>query len=274
MKIVRHRLYKDDGAPYPFVPSPNKGGNVEHRYLVMHYTAAPNSEAAIRALTNRKRKASAHVVIGGDGSITQLVSFHRVAWHAGASSWEGLNGLNQYSLGIELDNAGRLERHGEKWRAWFGGEYDTTDVIEAVHKNQAAPSGWHIFTPEQIEVALELSSLLVERYGLLDIVGHDDISPGRKVDPGPAFPMASFRASVLGRAEDEAIHYETATNLNIRTGPGTHYGKIVDSPLPTGTPVEILDQQGSWRFVDVLDTIDDVMDLQGWVHGRYLKRMA
>nr|NIS68464.1 N-acetylmuramoyl-L-alanine amidase [Pseudomonadota bacterium] len=263
-----------DGTSYPYVPSPNTGGKVEHRYLVIHYTAAPNSEAAIRTLTNPEARASAHVVIGRDGSITQLVPFDRVAWHAGASSWEGLSGLNRYSLGIEIDNAGKLERHGKKWRAWFGREYDGTAVLEAMHKNETRPAGWHLFAPEQIEAALELSSLLVRRYGLIDLVGHDDISPGRKVDPGPAFPMESFRSRVLGRAQDEPVYYETTTNLNIRTGPGTRHEKIIDRPLPTGTRVEALDQQGSWRLVDVLGTVNGVMDLQGWVHGRYLRRVV
>jgi N-acetylmuramoyl-L-alanine amidase len=274
MKILRHRLYRDDGSPYPFVPSPNRGGEVDHKYVVIHYTAAPNSEAAIRTLTNPKRKASAHVVIGRDAKITQLVSFHRIAWHAGASSWDGLIGLNRYSLAIELDNAGKLQRHGEKWRAWFGREYKSTEVIEAVHKNDTKPAGWHIFAPEQIEAALELSTVLMERYGIVDVIGHEDIAPGRKIDPGPAFPMASFRSRVLGRSEDEAVYYETITNLNIREGPGTHYKRIIDSPLPTGTRVELLDQQGSWRLADVPETIDGIMDLQGWVHGRYLKRVV
>ena len=71
----------------------------------------------------------------------------------------------------------------------------------------------------------------------------------------------------------EDVRYETTTNLNIRTGPGTQYQKIIDSPLPTGTHVEVLDQQGSWCLVDVLDPINDIMDLQGWVHGRYLRRV-
>ncbi len=274
MKIIRHRLHKDDGKPYPFVPSPNKGGKAEPKYLVMHYTATPDLEVAIRSLINPKRKASAHLVIGRDGSITQLVPFDRVAWHAGASSWDGLKGLNQYSLGIELENAGKLQRQGEKWRAWFGGVYDRDDVIEAIHRNETNPAGWHIFTREQIEAALELSIVLVEHYSLLDLVGHDDISPGRKIDPGPAFSLSGFRSNVLGLAADGASQYETMTNLNIRTGPGTHYEKIIDNPLPSGTRVELLDHQGSWRRVDVLDTVDGDMDLQGWVHGRYLRRVV
>jgi len=274
MKIVNHRLFQDDEEPYPFVHSPHSGGEVVHEYLVMHYTAGQSAEGAVSWLTNPASKAAAHLVIGRDGSITQLVPFDTIAWHAGRSAWEDRVGLNRYSLGIELDNAGRLTRHGNRWRAWFGSEYRDSEVIEAVHKHETDPYGWHIYTPEQIEVALEVGSLLVTHYNLRDVVGHDDIAPRRKSDPGPAFPMHSFRARLLGRQEDKEIPYETTTHLNIRTGPGTQHPTIPGSPLPPGSRVEILDRQGSWALVDVLDVVNDIMDMQGWVHTRYLKRTA
>jgi N-acetylmuramoyl-L-alanine amidase len=270
MKILRHRLVEDDNEPYPYVASPNVGGQLLHRYLIIHYTAGPNADVAINSLTNPHRPVSAHLVIGRDGSLTQLVPFNRVAWHAGASRWLGLEGLNQYSIGIELDNAGKLERHGDKWRAWFGFEYDPADVVEAVHQNGGGLAGWHLYSAEQLETCLAVSRLLVNRYGLQDVLGHDEIAPWRKIDPGPAFPMRSFRAAVFGRAEDESRRYATTANLNIRIGPGTEHETLPGSPLPEGTCVEILDTQGSWCFVDVLDTVEGLMDLQGWVHGRYL----
>ncbi|NBC16559.1 MAG: N-acetylmuramoyl-L-alanine amidase, partial [Bacteroidetes bacterium] len=135
------------------------------------------------------------------------------------------------------------------------------------------PRGWHLFTPAQLEAAIEVATLLVNKYDLLDVVGHDDIAPHRKVDPGPAFPSRSFRARVMGRAADAPPVHATTTHLNIRTGPGTQHEKLEGSPLPPETRVEVLDTQAEWRFVDVLDEVDDVMDLQGWVHGRYLRRM-
>ncbi len=274
MKIVRHRLCKEDGTAYPFTASSNKGGKVQHEYLIMHYTAGRSAESSVRWFTNASAKASAHLVIGRDGGITQLVPFDTVAWHAGRSSWEGRRGLNGFSLGIELDNAGPLVRHGNRWRAWFGVEYEDDDVIEVVHKHETTPRGWHVFPPEQIEVALEVASLLVQRYSLRDVVGHDDIAPGRKKDPGPAFPMESFQSHVLGRAGDEEVQYEATTRLNIRTGPGTQYETIPGSPLPQGTRVEIVAQQESWRRVDVLEASNDTSDMEGWVHGRYLRRVA
>ena len=112
----------------------------------------------------------------------------------------------------------------------------------------------------------------MRHYGLRDVLGHDDVSPGRKSDPGPAFPMESFRARVLGRHENERSGSlaQVTTALNIRTGPGSAYEKLPESPLPAGTKVEVLGEQGPWRQVLVLDLIHGEMDLEGWVHGRYL----
>lgn len=273
MRIIDHCLYKDNDTAYPFRSTENQGGSVQHEYLVMHFTAGRSAESSINWLTNPQAKASAHVVVGRDGSITQLVPFNRVAWHAGSSTWQGRVGLNQYALGIELDNAGRLTKQGGRWRAWFGQEYEDSEVMEAIHKHETESSGWHIYTPVQIEAALELASLLVNHYNLHDVIGHDDIAPKRKSDPGPAFPMSSFRSRVMGRFEEQPMQYVTTTALNIRSGPGSQYAALAGSPLPNQTRVEVLSESGSWRFVDVLEQVNGIMDLQGWVHSRYLQRM-
>ncbi|MEX2570993.1 MAG: N-acetylmuramoyl-L-alanine amidase [Gemmatimonadota bacterium] len=273
MKVLRHRLQTDDGEAVSFRRSPNVGGALDPKYLVMHYTAGRSAADSIAWLTNSEARASAHLVIGRDGSITQLVAFDRVAWHAGASSWEGVVGLNGHSIGIELDNAGRLTRQGGRWRAWFGDTYPDDEVMEAVHKHESEPSGWHTYTPEQLDAALHVSRTIVSKYGLRDIIGHDDISPHRKSDPGPAFPMANFRARIFGRLEDELPLYETTVALNIRTGPGTHFDKLPASPLPTGTSLDVLGAEGTWRLVDVVDPTDGEPDIQGWVHGGYLRRV-
>jgi len=273
MKILNHRLHQDDGTPFPFERSPNQGGEVEHELLVMHYTAGRSAGSSVAWLTNPASRASAHLVIGRDGSITQLVAFNRVAWHAGVSSWLARSGVNQFSLGIELDNAGALTRHDGRWRAWFGQEYEPPEVIEAVHKHQTEPKGWHLFTEPQLEAAVEVAALLVGRYGLREVVGHEDVAPHRKEDPGPVFPLSSFRSKVLGRQENEPEVHETTTSLNIRQGPGTEFATLPRSPLPPGTRVEILEAQERWRFVEVLAPAGEAADLQGWVHGGFLRRV-
>ena len=121
MKIIDHRLHQDDGTPVTFKASPNIGDAVKPEYIVIHYTAGGNAKGAVGWLCNPASKVSAHLVIGRDGSVTQLVPFDRVAWHAGISQWEGRTGLNAYSIGIELDNAGRLVRKEDGWMAAFGG---------------------------------------------------------------------------------------------------------------------------------------------------------
>ena len=272
MEIINHRLFKKSGDPYAFVESPNRSRGLKPEYLVIHYTAGRNAKETIEWFMKSEAASSAHLVIGKDGSITQLVSFDEVAWHAGVSSWEDRVGLNKYSIGIELDNAGSLKRHGSRWIAWFGDEYDDDEVIEAVHKNESVPRGWNIYPPDQIEAAVEVGSLLVNHYGLRDVVGHDDIAPTRKTDPGPAFSMDSYRARLMGRKVDQETRFVTTTHLNIRSGPGTQFDTISGKPLPPGTSVEILDRAGTWAQVDVLDDVGGIMDLQGWVHMRYLKR--
>lgn len=272
MKVVRHRLFQSDDTAYDWRASPNHGGRLDPEYLVMHYTAGASLDESVSWLAQKASKASAHVTIGRDGRIVQQVPFDTVAWHAGASVWEGHVGLNRNSIGIELDNAGRLVHQGNKWRAWFGKLYDADEVLEATHKHESSPSGWHLYTPVQLEVALELATFLVQRYHLKDVIGHEDISPGRKADPGPAFPLESFRSRVLGRREERPPAYRAMSVLNVRTGPGTQHATVPGSPLPAGTRVEIVRQQDSWRLVDVLDEINGITDLQGWVHHRFLER--
>jgi N-acetylmuramoyl-L-alanine amidase len=273
MKIVNHRLCEDDGTPCNFVRSPNRGGTIEAEYLVMHYTAGRSAESSVNWLINPNANASAHVVIGADGSISQLVAFNRKAWHAGKSRWGGKTGLNGFSIGIELDNPGVLSKRNGGWFTHWGDRVDGSNVVEAVHKNGGPMRGWHAYSGLQLERAIEVASVLARHYDLKDILGHEDVSPGRKTDPGPAFPMDSFQSRVLGRIEEEPEVFKTITNLNIRRGAGTHYDKLSVSPLPTGTKLEVIATQGSWRLVDVLDTINNETDVQGWVHGRYITRL-
>jgi len=273
MKIIDHRLAKDDGTPFPFVATPNVGRKVDPRYLVIHYTAGRSAGESIRHLATKKAGASAHIVIGRDGAITQMVPFDRVAWHAGESRWEGVVGLNSHSIGIELDNAGWMKRGANgKWISCFGAAYPDAEVSEAVHRNEKKARGWHEYTPRQIEAAQELSRVLVRSYGIRDVIGHDDISPGRKQDPGPLFPMESFRNKVMRKRDEQPDVFAATEELNLRHGPGS--GEPLVEVLPMGTRVDVLEESGSWRRIRVLDIVHGRDDLHGWVHGGYLARPA
>lgn len=274
MKIVNHRLVRADGSPMPFVASPNQGGVLRPEYLVIHYTAGSSAEGAIAWFRNPQAQAAAHLVIARDGAITQMVPFNRIAWHAGKSLWDGRSGLNGFSIGIELDNAGRLERVGSRWvSAVSKRTYPDDDVLLANHRHDrpgTPPSGWHEYTEAQIEACLAVGLLLMQRYNLKDVLGHEDIAPGRKTDPGPAFPMASYRARLLGRHEDQPEVVLTTTALNIRGGPGTEHAALPGSPLPAGTRLAVEEKQAVWWRVEVLDaTSDDAAE--GWVHSRFLR---
>jgi N-acetylmuramoyl-L-alanine amidase len=199
MKIANHRLI--DGETVTFVGTANQSAGIRPLYLVMHYTAGLGLDGAVAWLRNPAAKASAHLVIGRDGRIVQMVAFNRRAWHAGLSRWGDIEGLNAYAIGIELDNAGRLQRRGDG--AWVhpvsGRVVPASEVIEAQHKAEPRPAGWHAFTEPQLSAAEAVARVLHDRYGFIDVLGHDDIAPGRKVDPGPAFPMGSFATQVMGR---------------------------------------------------------------------------
>lgn len=267
---------KLDRQSCEFVESPNNSGKFTESLpdtIVIHYTAGSSADSSVATLVNPRVKASAHLVIGRDGSATQLVPFDTIAWHAGKSAWADRAGLNKYSIGIELDNAGRLTKAGDQYTSWFGRTYPQEEVVRAVHRNEEQPSYWHRFTEDQITRTYEICSLLIEQYDIKTILGHEEISPGRKVDPGPAFPLDKLRDKLLhSDRRDEAEEEETtelsnpgvvtASLLNIRSGP-TVSNQTISNPLQKGTVVNIIDESEDWYQVEV--------KLKGWVSKKYIK---
>ncbi|MBT4491314.1 MAG: N-acetylmuramoyl-L-alanine amidase [Rhodospirillaceae bacterium] len=269
MKIVRHLLHHDDGTQIKYQRSPNRGGNLSPEFLIMHYTAGASAESSIAHMLKPAAKASAHLVIGRDGAITQLVPFNKVAWHAGRSRWHGTEGLNQYSIGIELDNAGKLTQQGGQWTSWFGRAYPDEQVLSAAHKHDGAIFGWQTYAEAQLTAAADVALAIAARYELAEVLGHDDIAPNRKKDPGPAFPMESFRAGILGRNADAPHRFVTRSRLNIRNGPGLEFDRLQEDPLPRGSQLLLQSRESNWCYVEVLDD-DDEPFLTGWVHGDYI----
>ena len=199
MQIDNARLFNDDLTSFPFIRSANIGGQLRsHAFIVIHYTEGQSAAAAIEWLTIPRSKVSSHIVIARDGTISQLVPFDTIAWHAGESYWKGMRYLNYYSIGIELDNAGRMTRKGNSWRASFDKDYPDDEVVQAIHKFDRKPYGWHNYPSVQVQAAIDLCKLLVAQYEIKEIVGHDDIRPKAKWDPGPAFPMEYVRVQVFG----------------------------------------------------------------------------
>lgn len=265
LAIKNHRLVGDGVS---FHDTPNVGGALKARYLVFHYTAGRSAETSVESLCTRKPQgnASAHLVLARDGSIVQLAPFNVITWHAGVSQWNGLVGLNNWSIGIEMDNAGPMNRVGDKFVAWFGKEYPASEVMLAEHKHGGGVRGWHVYTEAQIARALELAELLVEQYPLEDVLGHEDIARGRKQDPGPAFPLASIASRALGRADDAPPRYVvTATSLNIRSGPDASFATVAP-PLKKGAAVLLLQPGDRWSKVEV----EGPTDIEGWVNNSFI----
>ncbi len=269
LKIEKHRFV---GEKVTYRDTPNRGGKLVPRYLVFHYTAGRSAASSVESLCTGKPSgnASAHIVLGRDGAIVQLAPFDVVTWHAGQSQWNGLVGLNNASIGIEMDNAGPMSRVGTNYVAWFGKTYPDKEVMLAEHKHGGGVRGWHAYTEAQIARALEIADLLVEHYGLEDVLGHEDIARGRKQDPGPAFPLASIRSRALGRDHDEAQRYVvTATSLNIRKGPDGTFETVAPA-LKKGTVVTMLEQGSRWSRVEV----DGPTDVEGWVNNAFIAKQA
>ncbi|WP_332682168.1 N-acetylmuramoyl-L-alanine amidase [Bosea sp. (in: a-proteobacteria)] len=273
---VRNHKLALGASNVEFIKSPNIGGALAPKFLVIHYTASGPGADIARYFTRPEAKVSAHLVIRRDGTVIQCVPFDVVGWHAGRSRWTDKTGkyhagLNQTSIGIEVENWGPLRRTGSGWVSWKEAAVDPSKVIEARHKFGDPDCGWETYTEAQIEATLQAARAICGEYGIDEIVGHDDISLIGKIDPGPAWNMGSFKAKVLGRNTNGPPTWtvRSPTGLNIRSGPGMEHPALRPQPLPDGTVAILHEASGQWRFVSVLNAAGQP-DFSGWVHGGFL----
>jgi len=177
-----------------FIASPNFDKRAEHcpvEYIIVHYTGMRSTEESLENLTNPASKVSSHYLIDEAGNVTQMVDERLRAWHAGESFWQGKKDINSRSIGIELSNLGH--------------EFGYQDF------------------PELQLVALEnLLSELFNRYNLPPsaLLGHSDIAPTRKQDPGEKFPWERFAKKGFGlwSAPSTENNEEAITNLLQKIG--------------------------------------------------------
>jgi len=198
LTIINHKLVDPEGRrTISYMETPNHSGRFTGNLpdtVVIHYTAGASLKSSANWLTDRRANASAHLVIGKWSEMIQLAPFNVRTWHAGISSWKGRYNLNNYSIGIELDNAGILEKREDGYYTAFNKKIDLASVVLARHKLDTSEKAWEAFPWEQIEAVIEACQLLKNTYNIREIVGHDDISPTRKRDPGPAFPMQYLKS--------------------------------------------------------------------------------
>ena len=155
--------------------------------IILHYTAGSNCMSSAHYLTRPDVAASAHLVIGRAGEVVQLVPFNIEAWHAGRSWYAGREELNHYSIGIELDNLGKLRQKGKKFFAECGREVPVEEVY--TDDKGDVPTFWHRYMRVQVQVLAQVCRLLQKHYPIKNVVGHSDITT-RKQDPGPALEEA------------------------------------------------------------------------------------
>ncbi len=273
--IRQGKLYRDSKS-VEFMRSPFTSGPflLAPKILVVHFTYGSTGRSSAEWFRSAQNPgSSAHLVCDRDGSVIQCVDFADRAWHAGASTWHGLNGLNNYAYGLELANWGYLRRSGMGWMSYTGAAI--SDPILAIHKNgnpdgSNTPIGWEQYPESQFLTAVEIARALVAEYGVTEIVGHDDIAPTRKWDPGPAFDMMRFKARVFGDRAVDAGAVRTvgvAEGLNLRSGPAISYEVV--KLLPLGTLVAPIEQGGNWLLVSVLRN-DGSPKITGWINQNYL----
>ena len=148
---------------------PKKRDKSKIKFLIFHYTGMRSDKSAIKRLTSFNSNVSCHYYITGSGKVIQMVPDLYVAWHAGMSSWGNYISLNKYSIGIEISNPGH--------------EY-----------------GYRKFNDNQIFALINISKKIIKKYKInkKNILGHSDIAPLRKKDPGEKFPWKFLHKNKIG----------------------------------------------------------------------------
>jgi len=148
---------------------PNKRSSKQINFIIFHYTGMKQESEAIKRLTNIQSEVSCHYLVQKDGAIITIVPESYIAWHAGKSSWGKYKSLNKYSIGIEISNPGH----------------------EFNYKK---------FSKKQISSLLKLSKFLIKKYkiNIKNILGHSDVAPDRKKDPGEKFPWKYLSQNGVG----------------------------------------------------------------------------
>ena len=204
--IVNHRIHVG-GVPVEWRPTKHVGGLMEPQLILTHETWGHfKNDSAIEWLRSNPKKVSAHAVIRRDGSIVQLADLNRTTNHAGDSEWQGRRNLNGFAIGYELEGPGWLFKRGkDKAVSTFALVLPLEDCVEIDSSAHGGARWWLPYTDLQMETYRELCEATVGAYQrVASIAGHYEVSPGRKFDPSPLFPMDSFRMLCWDREAPDA----------------------------------------------------------------------
>jgi len=197
--------------------------------LVLHYTGMQTGQAALDRMCDPSAEVSAHYMIWEDGRVVQLVGEDKRAWHAGASSWGGEQDLNSRSIGIEIVNG------GHDW---------------PLSGNELPP-----FPSVQIEALIELCTGILGRWDIpgARIVGHSDIAPARKKDPGEHFPWDQLARAGIGLWPLSMTEDSATAERTLKDGP-----HLIGRGLGPGD-----DKQAVARMQSMLTEIGYALDENG-----------
>ena len=139
-----------------FNPKKRKASQI--KFIIFHYTGMTTDSASLNRLTNTQSEVSSHYLIKNNGEVVMMVPDLYIAWHAGKSYWKNFKSLNKNSIGIEISNPGHNLRYKK-------------------------------FSKKQVQSILKISKFLIRKYKIKkkNILGHSDIAPNRKKDPGEKF---------------------------------------------------------------------------------------
>lgn len=287
--VVRqdHYLGTADGRRFQEI-TPHQNGfepsrrNPNPKYVIMHFTTGTKMESTISHFKDPASGVSTHLLIGRDGRVIQFLPFDRIAHHAGFSWWERQSNLNNFSIGIELDNAGLL-RKGQ------GGQWMSRKMVmpqgsveQAVHWKQFTPNdpkkfpGWEKFPEVQLRVALKIVKALLRRYPSIDeILGHDDVNILNRYDPGPLFPMKQWRQQLFQREEPDieifTINRETDLFSNFNGRLPNLDQRAHEALLPMNSVVKVIRQDDHLALVTVIKTTEpSLRGTTGWIRTNTL----
>ena len=149
--------------------NPIKRNKKQIKFIIFHYTGMKRESMAIKRLTNIQSEVSCHYLIKNNGEITSLVPDLYIAWHAGKSIWKNYKSLNENSIGVEISNPGHQ-------------------------------FNYNCFSKKQTDSLLKLSKFLIKKYNILPkhVLGHSDVAPYRKKDPGEKFPWKYLAKNKIG----------------------------------------------------------------------------
>lgn len=257
MRIVNHLL-----SDVAFQRARWTGPEITPSIVILHDTAGRLEKGnSARYLADNNAQVSVHFVVELDGTVIQQVPTNRRANHAGKSSFNGRSNCNDFAIGIEIVNPGRMTRIGPTQAvAWWGqqfatGLFDIREVTTPEHGHGL----WMNYPESQITAVVALLEALFSGVPTLtDITTHWYVSPGRKVDPNPLFPLDQVRSRIFGQDDPADVAAEALSQpvnatpvapafvavetpgdgLNLRRWPS--FNPNITASIPDGTVLPVL----------------------------------